>query len=97
MLLDPAAAIEVAVARMVQTLEAAFEKEGIDMNAFKPNHFATLSVYFCLFFYSSSESQQKEYERKYDVSPQGKAREVLGHPAGQGQTRGTGDGRGCCA
>ena len=34
---------------MVQNLGAAFEKEGIDMTALKPNHFATLSVYFANF------------------------------------------------
>ena len=28
-------------------------------------------------------AKQKEYERKYDATPQGKAREVPGHPAGQ--------------
>ena len=32
--------------RMVQNLGTAFEKAGIDMSALKPNHFATLSVYF---------------------------------------------------
>ena len=32
--------------RMVQNLQAAFEKECIDMTALKPNHFANLSVYF---------------------------------------------------
>ena len=28
-------------------------------------------------------AKQKEYERKYDATPQGKARDVPGHPAGQ--------------
>ena len=34
---------------MVQTLADAFEKERVDATAFKPNHFATLSVYYALF------------------------------------------------
>ena len=34
---------------MVQTLADAFEKENIDATFFKPNHFATLSVYYALF------------------------------------------------
>ena len=34
---------------MVQTLADAFEKQNIDARAFKPNHFATLSVYYALF------------------------------------------------
>ena len=34
---------------MVQTLADAFEKENVDATAFKPNHFATLSVYYALF------------------------------------------------
>ncbi|MDA8583738.1 hypothetical protein N9L68_05875 [bacterium] len=31
-------------------------------------------------------AKQKEYERKYDTTPQGKAREVPSHLAGQGRT-----------
>ena len=34
---------------MVQTLADAFEKQNVDARAFKPNHFATLSVYYALF------------------------------------------------
>ena len=34
---------------MVQTLADAFEKENVGATAFKPNHFATLSVYCALF------------------------------------------------
>jgi len=34
---------------MVQTLADAFEKENVDATAFKPNHFAILSVYYALF------------------------------------------------
>ena len=34
---------------MVESLEAALEKEGISVTFFKPNHFATLSVYFARF------------------------------------------------
>ena len=34
---------------MVESLEAALEKEGISATLFNPNHFATLSVYFARF------------------------------------------------
>ena len=34
---------------MVQTLADAFEKQNVDARAFKPNHFATLSVFYALF------------------------------------------------
>ena len=32
---------------------------------------------------SHAKAKRKEYKRKYDATPQGKAREVPGHPAGQ--------------
>ena len=38
-----------AIRHMVNALVNAMEKEGIDMTAFKPNHFATLSVYYSKF------------------------------------------------
>ena len=34
---------------MLQTLADVFEKENVDATVFKPNHFATLSVYYALF------------------------------------------------
>ena len=38
------ASAQAAVRRMVDTLVRAFDKTGIDMTVFKPNHFATLCV-----------------------------------------------------
>ena len=42
-------AAETSLRKMVKDLNDAFEKQGIDMTVFKPNHFATLSVYYALF------------------------------------------------
>ena len=44
------ASAEAAVRRMVDTFVRAFDKTGIDMTVFKPNHFATLCVYYLMFF-----------------------------------------------
>ena len=49
---------------MVKTLEAALEKESINVLAFKPNHFATLSVYFAKFL-STDQSRPQDGLRRW--------------------------------
>ena len=77
------------MARMVQNLGAAFEKEGIDMTALKPNHFATLGVYFAQFlstkrFFSRGRNGLRRWMKglgKYipgsAIEPEGERREHL--------------------
>ena len=52
-------AAQMAVRRMVDTLVMAMEKKGIDMTTFKPNHFATLSVYYAMFLRNDKKTFSK--------------------------------------
>ena len=48
------ASAQAAVRRMVDTLVRAFDKAGIAMTVFNPNHFATLCVYYLMFLRKSN-------------------------------------------
>ena len=48
---------------MVESLEAAFEKDGISAIGFNPNHFAALSVYFAKFLSTGRARPQNGLRR----------------------------------
>ena len=56
-------AAQAALRAMVEQLARAFDKEGVNMTDFKPNHFASLSVYYARFLRKDSNRPQNGLAR----------------------------------
>ena len=59
------AAAATSLRKMVKDLHDAFEKQAIDMTIFKPNHFATLAVYYAKFLIKDSSRTRNWINRRY--------------------------------
>ena len=57
------ASAQTAVRRIVDTLVRAFDKASVDMTVFKPNHFATLCVYYSMFLCKGNRRPQNGLAR----------------------------------
>ena len=57
------ASAQTAVRRMIDTLVRAFDKTSVDMTVFKPNHFATLCVYYSMFLCKGNRRPQNGLAR----------------------------------
>ena len=80
-------AAQAAVRRMVEKLAQVFDKEGIDMTVFRPNHFATLSVYYAKFLRIDNARSHnglarwcfglKKFVRGEEIEPEAERRQHL--------------------